>query len=128
MMRGVRIVTFVLLVSCLTACLALADLSDPYEILEKHYEAVGSVDQIKALRTRHAEGTIVIEGTPAFKAGFQAGDIIRSVNGIDTKYLGGLISLREMLREKPGTEYKIEVVRGDKSKELQLALRDLYER
>jgi C-terminal processing protease CtpA/Prc len=70
----------------------------------------------------------VSEGTPAFKAGFQAGDIIRSVNGIDTEYLGGLISLREMLREKPETKYKVEVVRGDKSKELKLALRDIYKR
>jgi len=84
--------------------------------------------QIRKRQDGELEVMFVAEGTPASKAGLQAGDIVRSVNGIDCKYLGGLISLQEMLREKPGTKYKIEVVRGDKSKALQLALRDLYER
>jgi C-terminal processing protease CtpA/Prc len=84
--------------------------------------------QIRKRQDGELEVMFVSEGTPVFKAGFQAGDIIRSVNGIDTKYLGGLIFLREMLREKPGTEYKIKIVREDHSKVLKLALRDLYER
>ncbi|MGB2770135.1 MAG: aspartyl protease family protein [Candidatus Zixiibacteriota bacterium] len=84
--------------------------------------------QIRKRQDGELEVMFVAEGTPAFKAGLQAGDIIRSVNGIDTKYLGGLISLRGMLREKPGTEYKIEIAREDDSKVLKLALRDLYER
>jgi S1-C subfamily serine protease len=68
----------------------------------------------------------VPKGTPASKAGFQAGDIIQSVNGIDTKYLGGLLSVKEMLREKPGTKYQIEVARNGESKRLKLVLKDMF--
>jgi len=82
--------------------------------------------QIKKRPDGELEVMFVAEGTPAFKAGFKAGDIIRSVNGIDSKYLGGLIPVREMLREKPGTKYKIQVIREGKSKMLRLVLRDLY--
>lgn len=82
--------------------------------------------QIKKRQDGELEVMFVAEGTPASKAGFQAGDIIRSVNGIDCKYLGGLISLREMLHEKPGTEYKIEVARDGQSKTFKLVLRDLF--
>jgi hypothetical protein len=84
--------------------------------------------QIKKRQDGALEVMFVPKGTPAFKAGFQAGDIIRSVNGVDTKYLGGLLSVKGMLSEKPGTEYRIEVMRGSESKELKLALRDLYKR
>jgi hypothetical protein len=82
--------------------------------------------QIKNRQDGDLEVMFVPEGTPAFKAGFQAGDIIRSVNGIDSKYLGGLLSTKEMLREKPGTKYKIEVMRDGESKVLQLVLKDLF--
>jgi S1-C subfamily serine protease len=68
----------------------------------------------------------VPKGTPASKAGFKAGDVIRSVNGIDVKYLGGLLSVKEMLREKPGTKYTMEVMREGESKTLKLVLRDLF--
>lgn len=82
--------------------------------------------QIKKRQDGDLEVMFVPEGTPAFKAGFKAGDIIRSVNGIDTKYLGGLLSVKEMLREKPRTKYKIEVIRDGESKILQLVLKDLF--
>ncbi|UCB53500.1 MAG: aspartyl protease family protein [Candidatus Zixiibacteriota bacterium] len=84
--------------------------------------------QIKKRADDELEVMFVAEGTPAFEAGFKEGDVIRSVNGIDSQYLGGLVSVREMLRDKPGTKYKIEVVREDGSRELKLALRDLYKR
>ena len=84
--------------------------------------------QIKKRQDGDLEVIFVAEGTPASKAGFQAGDIIRSVNGIDSKYLGGLLSVKEMLREKPGTKYQIEVIREEKAKKLKLVLKDLYER
>jgi hypothetical protein len=68
----------------------------------------------------------VADGTPANKAGFKRGDVIRLVNDVDVKYLGGLHSLREMLKEKPGIKYKIKVVRDGKSKEIKLELKDLF--
>jgi hypothetical protein len=82
--------------------------------------------QIKKRQDGELEVMFVPKGMPASKAGFRTGDIIRSVNGIDTKYLGGLLSVKEMLREKPGTKYEIEVLRGDKSKVLKLTLKDPY--
>jgi hypothetical protein len=82
--------------------------------------------QIKKRQDGDLEVMFVPEGTSAFKAGFQAGDIIRSINGIDTKYLGGLLSVKEMLREKPGTKYKIKVIRDGESKEIKLVLKDLF--
>lgn len=82
--------------------------------------------QIKKRQDGDLEVMFVAEGTPAFKGGFQAGDIIRSVNGIDSKYLGGLLSVKEMLREKPGTKYRIQVIRDGKSKTLKLVLKDLF--
>jgi hypothetical protein len=38
-------------------------LTDPYQILSKHYEAIGGLDKLKAEKTSYTEGTIVIEGT-----------------------------------------------------------------
>jgi hypothetical protein len=68
----------------------------------------------------------VVEGTPADKGGFAAGDIFKSINGIDVEYLEGLGSLRKLLREKPGTEYKFTVQRDGKDKKIKLKLKDLY--
>ena len=82
--------------------------------------------QIKKRQDGELEVMFVPEGTPASKAGFRAGDMIRSVNGIDVEYLGGLLSVKEMLREKPGTQYKIEVARDGESKTLKLVLRDPF--
>ncbi len=82
--------------------------------------------QIKKRQDGDLEVMFVPKGTPASKAGFQAGDIIRSVNGIDVRYLGGLLAVKEMLREKPGTKYEIEVIREGKAKKLKLVLKDLY--
>jgi predicted metalloprotease with PDZ domain len=81
---------------------------------------------VKKRQDGELEVMFVPKGTPASKAGFKAGDVIRSVNGIDTKYLGGLVTFKEMLREKPGTKYKMEVTRDGESKRLTLVLRDLF--
>ena len=40
-----------------------AQLNDPYEVLNKYYQALGGLDKLKANKTSHVEGTIVIEGT-----------------------------------------------------------------
>lgn len=38
-------------------------LEDPFEILEKHYEAVGGLEILKAHKTIYSEGKITLEGT-----------------------------------------------------------------
>ena len=67
----------------------------------------------------------VSPGTPAEDAGFQEGDSVLTINGIAVDHFGGLLSLRALLREEPGTEYLFEVERDGKRKELRLVLRDL---
>jgi hypothetical protein len=42
---------------------AFAELADPFIILGKHYEAIGGIEQLKAQRTSHIKGTVVIEGS-----------------------------------------------------------------
>ena len=55
---------FMLVVALVTFCTASgAQLNDPYEILNKYYQALGGLDKLKANKTSHVEGTIVIEGT-----------------------------------------------------------------
>lgn len=65
-------------------------------------------------------------GTPAEKAGFTKGDIIRSINGIDVEYVGGLLALKDMLKEKSGTKYKFAITRDGRHKDVSLTLSDLY--
>jgi hypothetical protein len=72
------------------------------------------------------EVVFVSPETPAESAGFKKGDIIKSVNGIDVQYYGGLIALRKLMREKAGTTYTIEILRDKRVKKLQLTLRDLF--
>jgi len=68
----------------------------------------------------------VAEGTPAAKAGFQEGDTVKSINGIDVRYIGSLSAIRKMLNEEPGTEYAFVVNRNGKEKRLNLKLANLY--
>ncbi|UCD04650.1 MAG: PDZ domain-containing protein, partial [candidate division WOR-3 bacterium] len=71
------------------------------------------------------EVVFVSPNTPADEAGFQKGDIIKSVNGIDVQYFDGVIALRQLMRAEPGTTYEIEILRGNKIIVKQLTLRDL---
>ncbi len=64
--------------------------------------------------------------SPGEKAGFEEGDILHTINGINVEYLNGLIALDYLMEEPPGTEYKITVKRGEVFKELKLKLKDLY--
>lgn len=72
------------------------------------------------------EIVFVAPGTPASDAGFQIGDVMTAVNGIETDYLGGLLAIRELLRNEAGTTYKISVKRDSEEKKLTVKLRDLY--
>ena len=65
-------------------------------------------------------------GTPAEKAGFNEGDIIQSINGIDIEYLGGLLVIKEMMKEKSGTKYKFVISRDGKKKDINLTLKNLF--
>ncbi len=68
----------------------------------------------------------IAENTPAEKAGFKKGDVIQSINGIKVDYLGGIVAMRELLREKAGTKYTFKVMRTGKTREIILELRHLY--
>ena len=72
------------------------------------------------------EVLFVAPNTPAEKAGFQAGDIISAVNGIRAEYLGGIVALKKMLRESPGTKYEIAVIRDGAATTHSITLKDLY--
>ncbi len=71
------------------------------------------------------EVVFVSPDTPAEDAGFQKGDIIKSINGIDVHYFDGIIALRELMRAEVGTTYNISILRGNKNLVKQLTLRNL---
>jgi hypothetical protein len=68
----------------------------------------------------------VAPDSPADKTGFQKGDIIKSINSIETGYLGGLLAVRDLLRKEAGTKYTFTLSRGGETKEVTLKLRDLF--
>ena len=72
------------------------------------------------------EIVFVAPGTPADKAGFLNGDIIRRINGTDAGSLGGIIGVRNLFLEEAGKEYNIEVIRAGSKQELKLILEDLF--
>jgi hypothetical protein len=41
---------------------AAADITDPYEVLDRYYEAMGGLDRVKAEQTRHFEATLSVAG------------------------------------------------------------------
>ena len=64
--------------------------------------------------------------TPAAKAGFAKGDLIRSINGIKADLFDGLIAIRKLLTADPGTKYDFVIDREGKSKKLTLKLDRLF--
>ncbi len=72
------------------------------------------------------EIVFVAPGTPADKAGFLKGDIIRRVNGSDATSFDGIIGVRSLFLEEAGREYNIEVIRAGSKQEMKLILEDLF--
>jgi hypothetical protein len=68
----------------------------------------------------------VSDGTPAKKAGFRAGDILKSINNVDVKFLRDLSAIRDMMKEDPGTKYTVIVSRNGEEKKMKLKLADLF--
>ncbi len=64
--------------------------------------------------------------SPASKAGFLVGDIIKSINNIDTKYIPEIATLKKLLREKAGTEYTFRVLRNEQIEVIKLMLQSLF--
>jgi outer membrane lipoprotein-sorting protein len=65
--------------------------------------------------------------TPADDAGFQEGDILISVDGKSADQLGGVIGVRELLKQEPGTVVEIGVRRDGEDRRMSLTLADLFE-
>lgn len=64
--------------------------------------------------------------TPAERAGFEKGDILKSVDGAAIEPEDGVLAVREQLMEAPSTTYEIVVVRTGSEKKLRLTLAELY--
>ncbi|UCD16852.1 MAG: aspartyl protease family protein [Candidatus Zixiibacteriota bacterium] len=62
-MRHMPLILTLVLMVFLTSIEAGSRITDPYEILNNHYRAIGGMDRLKALKTVYKEGTISIDGT-----------------------------------------------------------------
>ena len=65
----------------------------------------------------------VMQDSPAFEAGIRAGQELVSINGNETASLS-LKSIRQILRQKAGSQVVIKVRQGDQTEEIKLRLRE----
>jgi hypothetical protein len=65
--------------------------------------------------------------TPADQAGFKKGDILLSVDGKSVDELDGVIGVRELLKQEPGTVIEIGIARDGKDRVISMTLADLFE-
>jgi predicted aspartyl protease len=75
---------------------------------------------------KHVDVHYVQAGTPAQKAGFKAGDQLKSINGIDLESFNGLGSVRKILAGDVGRKLDFVVTRDGKDARLKMTLADLY--
>ncbi len=73
------------------------------------------------------EVLFVSPDTPADRAGFKKGDILVSVDGTGVDELDGVIGVRELFKQDPGTELEIGILRDGREKSVKMTLADLYE-
>lgn len=67
----------------------------------------------------------VAPGTPAAKAGFKKGDVVKSINDIPVESFAGVIAISELFKAETGTRYNMEISREGVPHRLRLTLKDL---
>jgi len=106
-------------------------LDDPYSVYMdsktfKHLQeqisgAFGGVGIQVAVKDKHITVIAPIKGTPAYRAGIKAGDVIARINGEDALDMD-IERAVQLLRGKPGTTVKVTVLRKNESKPLEFTL------
>ncbi|MFH2035768.1 MAG: aspartyl protease family protein [Candidatus Zixiibacteriota bacterium] len=72
------------------------------------------------------EVVFVANGTPAHKAGFMKGDILKAINNIDVECFKDLQSISKIMMADAGTRLTIKIDRGGIEKTIKLKLQDIY--
>lgn len=72
------------------------------------------------------EIAFVADRTPGSRAGLQKGDIIETINDIETEYFENVFKIQELFWKEAGTVLKLKIRRGDSAREISLKLDDLY--
>jgi len=67
----------------------------------------------------------VVENSPAAKAGFLPGDIIRGIDGRRLNPREDIVALRQLLSRRAGIRYEIETIREGRPDTLEITLREL---
>jgi hypothetical protein len=75
---------------------------------------------------KHFEVQYVQAGTPAAKAGFKVGDVLKSINGVDVTCFDGLNAVRKLLCGEIGEKFELVVERTGSEMKLKLVLADLF--
>jgi len=81
--------------------------------------------QIAWSQNREVEVSYVSPNTPAEKAGFTKGDVLRSINSINVGLFDGVVAIRKLLQANPGTTYEFVIDRAGENKKLKLKLAQL---
>ncbi len=61
-MNKIRFAAMVFIMVLAIAIAALAQMRDPFDIIDKNIAAMGGWEKIESQRTSHSKGTLVIEG------------------------------------------------------------------
>jgi hypothetical protein len=82
--------------------------------------------QIAWRNDHEVEVIYVSPDTPAEKAGFLKGDLLRSIDDDDVAILAGPVAIRKLFKADPGTEYDFVIYRAGDTKKLKLTLAELF--
>lgn len=81
---------------------------------DKHFPSDYSGLQVLADSDSTAAIYFVAPASPAARAGLKSGDRLLAVSQIPVERLAGLAGLRKLFQAEPGTEYRIDFLRGDR--------------
>ncbi len=73
------------------------------------------------------EVIFVSPGTPADVAGLKVNDLLQSINGKNINEYDGVIGIRKLLKEKPGTIYELGIMRDNKPLSIKMTLKNLFD-